>query len=202
MKRTVEVTQPTAFFDEHGRCRLVHSSGRFETELPHAAPVPAGSLPADLWFDVDTQQVRQTSPADAQAALGIPEVIEAGVPVEITVPDGCVALINGREYVGTAEVAVEAGAPVYLLGRLTGRATLKTYVEARIAAYPSIPDQLDVIYHRGLEGWRADIAAVKARFPKPAPMVGAPVAEADTAVVSEVVEGEPAAVVPEPSPDI
>jgi len=33
--------------------------------------------------------------------------------------------------------------------------------------YPSIPDQLDKIYHEGIDAWKADIKAVKDEYPKP-----------------------------------
>ena len=36
----------------------------------------------------------------------------------------------------------------------------------RAAAYPSIPDQLDTIYHSGIDAWKATITAVKEEFPK------------------------------------
>ena len=41
------------------------------------------------------------------------------------------------------------------------------YKTARAAAYPSIADQLDQIYHEGLDAWKATILAVKAEYPKP-----------------------------------
>jgi hypothetical protein len=41
-----------------------------------------------------------------------------------------------------------------------------TYAEQRAAAYPSIADQLDTIYHEGLDAWKATILAVKEEFPK------------------------------------
>jgi len=37
----------------------------------------------------------------------------------------------------------------------------------RAAAYPSIEDQLDKIYHDGIDAWKADIKAVKDEYPKP-----------------------------------
>ena len=40
------------------------------------------------------------------------------------------------------------------------------YKTARAAAYPSIADQLDTIYHQGLDAWKATILAVKEEFPK------------------------------------
>jgi len=40
------------------------------------------------------------------------------------------------------------------------------YKAQRAAAYPSIPDQLDLLYHGGMEAWKAAITAVKEEFPK------------------------------------
>tara|TARA_R110000868_G_scaffold27167_4_gene103638 strand:- start:114 stop:368 length:255 start_codon:yes stop_codon:yes gene_type:complete len=44
--------------------------------------------------------------------------------------------------------------------------TPPTYQELRAAAYPSIPDQLDLLYHGGMDAWKAAITAVKEEFPK------------------------------------
>jgi hypothetical protein len=41
------------------------------------------------------------------------------------------------------------------------------YIEQRQRAYPSIPDQLDLLYHGGYDAWRAAIEAVKQEYPKP-----------------------------------
>jgi len=43
------------------------------------------------------------------------------------------------------------------------------YREARRMAYPSVGEQLDILYHEGYEGWRESIQAVKDQFPKPPP---------------------------------
>ena len=41
------------------------------------------------------------------------------------------------------------------------------YQRQRASAYPSIADQLDKIYHEGIDAWKAQIAAVKQELPKP-----------------------------------
>jgi len=41
------------------------------------------------------------------------------------------------------------------------------YKYQRAQAYPSIADQLDTIYHEGIDAWKATIAAVKQEYPKP-----------------------------------
>lgn len=45
----------------------------------------------------------------------------------------------------------------------------KSYIEKRVAAYPSIPDQLDMIYWDKVNGtnlWQQKIAEIKAKYPK------------------------------------
>ena len=41
------------------------------------------------------------------------------------------------------------------------------YKAQRAAAYPSIADQLDLLYHGGMDAWKAAIDAVKQEYPKP-----------------------------------
>ena len=41
-----------------------------------------------------------------------------------------------------------------------------TYTEARVAEYPPIEDQLDKIYHSGIDAWKTDIKAIKDKYPK------------------------------------
>ena len=40
------------------------------------------------------------------------------------------------------------------------------YQRKRANEYPSIVDQLDDLYHNGLDGWKATIKAVKDKYPK------------------------------------
>jgi len=40
------------------------------------------------------------------------------------------------------------------------------YIAKRQQAYPSIADQLDLIYHQGLDAWKSAIQAVKNQYPK------------------------------------
>jgi hypothetical protein len=43
----------------------------------------------------------------------------------------------------------------------------KQYQRDRADAYPSWQDQLDNIFHNGIDAWKADIQAIKDQFPKP-----------------------------------
>ena len=41
-----------------------------------------------------------------------------------------------------------------------------SYVDARVAEYPPLQEQLDKIYHSGIDAWKADIKAIKDKYPK------------------------------------
>jgi hypothetical protein len=40
------------------------------------------------------------------------------------------------------------------------------YADKRKTAYPSIQDQLDDLYHNGIDGWKATIKVTKDKYPK------------------------------------
>jgi hypothetical protein len=40
------------------------------------------------------------------------------------------------------------------------------YKDKRAAEYPSYADQFDTIFHNGLDAWKAQIQAVKDKYPK------------------------------------
>ena len=41
-----------------------------------------------------------------------------------------------------------------------------SYKSKRRAEYPKTEDQLDDIYHNGIDGWKASIKAIKDKYPK------------------------------------
>ena len=44
---------------------------------------------------------------------------------------------------------------------------MQEYVVKRNVEYPTIEEQLDDLYHNGIDGWKANIKAVKDANPKP-----------------------------------
>ena len=42
-----------------------------------------------------------------------------------------------------------------------------SYKTSRQRDYPSIKDQLDLIYHSGIDAWKAKIKETKDKYPKP-----------------------------------
>ena len=66
------------------------------------------------------------------------------------------------------DVAYDANEQVvsYDLAAAEALVAANAYKGQRATAYPSIADQLDTIYHEGLDAWKATILAVKEEFPK------------------------------------
>ena len=50
---------------------------------------------------------------------------------------------------------------------LNNELALTKYQRDRAAEYPSVVDQLDDIYHNGIDGWKATIKTTKDKYPKP-----------------------------------
>ena len=50
--------------------------------------------------------------------------------------------------------------------RLQAEYEAKEYQRKRKAEYPSIADQLDDIYHNGIDGWKATIKTTKDKYAK------------------------------------
>jgi hypothetical protein len=72
------------------------------------------------------------------------------------------------EYIKAGLVAITVEeADAIRAAALTAAQAALTYAEKRAAAYPSIVDQLDLLYHGGMDAWKAAIETVKLEYPKP-----------------------------------
>ena len=50
--------------------------------------------------------------------------------------------------------------------RLQGVYDAQAYARSRKAEYPAIADQLDDIFHNGIDGWKATLQVTKDKYPK------------------------------------
>jgi len=53
------------------------------------------------------------------------------------------------------------------IDRLEAEYEAKEYQRLREKEYPSYADQFDMIFHEGIDAWKAKIQEVKAKYPKP-----------------------------------
>ena len=78
-------------------------------------------------------------------------------------------LVDNAKNTGIAENDIEVGyeEDAVVLGWLNdANEAAKTYVEKRKSEYPSISEQLDDIYHNGIDAWKATIKVTKDKYPK------------------------------------
>ena len=89
--------------------------------------------------------------------------------------DAIVSLVPGAEVVVRGEevewhnpsVAPVTDAQINAeLSRLQAQYVANEYQRKRAAEYPSIADQLDKIFHDGIDEWKETIQAVKDKYPK------------------------------------
>ena len=52
------------------------------------------------------------------------------------------------------------------VARLQAEYDAQEYSRNRAADYPSIADQLDTLYHGGIDAWKAEVKVVKDKYPK------------------------------------
>ena len=53
------------------------------------------------------------------------------------------------------------------LEKLQAAYDLLEFQRLRKLEYPKIEDQLDLLYHKGIDGWKEEIQKVKDKYPKP-----------------------------------
>ncbi len=86
--------------------------------------------------------------------------LEAEFPNPIVMHDDYETLIASGD-------AVEEGMPSAMREKTRSEIEAeRTHSEKRAAAYPSVEEQLDKIFHDGIDGWKADIQAIKDEHPK------------------------------------
>ncbi len=71
---------------------------------------------------------------------------------------------NNRDYQQFVEDIYNNGTSI-VEGPTVGVTT--AYDLARVSEYPPLQEQLDKIYHNGIDAWKADIKAIKDKYPKP-----------------------------------
>ena len=75
-------------------------------------------------------------------------------------------LVNDKkiQYTEEEEALADAEAKAWADGQAERDA--KKYQRDRAVAYPLIADQLDDLYHNGIDGWKKTIKAIKDKYPK------------------------------------
>ena len=98
--------------------------------------------------------------------------------MEYTIIDALIALkpkaewsLDGEDYSGLTWLDKNQTKPTEQeieekLAELKYQGEINVYQEKRKLEYPNWEDQLDKIYHSGVNAWKADIKAIKDKYPK------------------------------------
>ena len=80
---------------------------------------------------------------------------------EFSISGGVITFIDLKGDSKPSDSAIDAK-----LTELTTAYNNKKYQRDRVAEYPSVVDQLDDIYHNGIDAWKATIKKTKDKYPK------------------------------------
>jgi len=67
--------------------------------------------------------------------------------------------LNGTAVISKSDIETK-------LAELQAAFDAKDYQRKRVEEYPSMADQLDDIYHNGIDAWKATIKVTKDKYPK------------------------------------
>ena len=111
--------------------------------------------------------------ANALNALGITEYIMRGTPTNEAEFNSMFKKVVGEDSNGVAIESSDASKFGVNWSQVQSKITEQetafsndAYKRKREAEYPPIEDQLDDIYHNGLDAWKATIKTVKDKYPK------------------------------------
>ena len=90
------------------------------------------------------------------------EAIRKAYPDAITIDDATGAFKQDGTPISLVQSAIDSARAT-----LDAEAAAIAYQGQRQAEYPPIEDQLDSIYHNGIDGWKTTIKAIKDKYPKP-----------------------------------
>ena len=90
------------------------------------------------------------------------DAIRKAYPNAVTINDSAGAFDKDGKSVTLVQSDIDAARTT-----LDAEAAAIAYQGQRKAEYPSIEDQLDDIYHNGIDAWKATIKVTKDKYPKP-----------------------------------
>ena len=100
-----------------------------------------------------------------------PEITDAirslgGINTAFSIDNGKIVRWDYSETKSNVTQPTEAAIATELT-RIQAEYDAQAYAISRKSEYPAIVDQLDDIFHNGIDGWKATIQVTKDKYPKP-----------------------------------
>ena len=90
------------------------------------------------------------------------EAVRKAYPTAVTIDDSSGAFDKDGNKITLVQSNIDTART-----ELNTAAAAVKYKKDRAKEYPSVVDQLDDIYHNGIDGWKATIKTTKDKYPKP-----------------------------------
>ena len=90
------------------------------------------------------------------------EAIRKAYPDAVTIDDSTGAFKTDGSKINLVQSDIDAARTT-----INNELAATKYQRDRAAEYPSVVDQLDLIYHSGIDVWKAKIKETKDKYPKP-----------------------------------
>ena len=111
---------------------------------------------------------------DALSSLGIKDVVVYGRPSNESEFNKMAKKVIGKDENKNAilssdpnDFGVTWSQVSTKIAELQAQYEANEYQRQRAVAYPTWQDQLDKIYHEGIDAWKAEIQTIKDQYPKP-----------------------------------
>ena len=85
----------------------------------------------------------------------------------ISLDTNCKFSVKNNDVVAFADDTYDNPTDAEINAEVTRLQAIEDYQAPRRAEYPSIANQLDDIYHNGIDAWKATIKTTKDKYPKP-----------------------------------
>ena len=90
------------------------------------------------------------------------DAVRKAYPNAVIIDEGLGAFDKDNKSISLEQSKIDAARTT-----LDAEAAATKYQRDRAAEYPSVVDQLDLIYHSGIDAWKAKIKETKDKYPKP-----------------------------------
>lgn len=170
------------FYDDFGEILQISQTMDVKTELENSKAKYCIEIPIDLdnihisavkklYVDLSDKTIKNKENIDLNISDGGKGYFEIGDTISFNVPSDCYVEVNGKVYT-SGSVTLDTSKKTVHAIRICGKKYNETsvfvndYISNRQREYPKLEDQLDDIYHNGIDGWKAKIKAVKDKYPK------------------------------------
>jgi len=160
------------YFDADGICLAISTNELESPNYIYQISVPDDGTPSDFWYDISKKRVVSTQQGfELLKMLSCPAVMKLGESYTLNIPENCVLEVDGTRY--KKQVTLTYNIPrkvlLFVKGPWVGDVVVdvNSYIEDRLTAYPTVQEQLDMLYHLGFDAWKAEITKIKEKYPKP-----------------------------------